>query len=101
MPATLAANASCAGEEGGWVLTLESGHFQLMHKRHEDRIRGAIQAILGENVAVTFREGNPGAQTPVAYQEQQGGRAPRVRCYRNQGRSGGTADSGPVRGPGD
>jgi DNA polymerase-3 subunit gamma/tau len=71
MPATLAANASCAGEEGGWVLTLESGHFQLMHKRHEDRIRGAIQAILGENVAVTFREGNPGAQTPVAYQEQQ------------------------------
>ncbi|TDT41585.1 DNA polymerase-3 subunit gamma/tau [Halospina denitrificans] len=71
MPATLAANASCAAEEGGWILTLESGHFQLMHKRHEDRIRGAIQAVMGASFPVTFREGNPGAQTPVAYQEQQ------------------------------
>ena len=71
MPATLAANASCAGEGDGWVLTLESGHFQMMHKRHEDRIRGAIQAIMGEGFPVTFREGRPGTQTPVAYQEQQ------------------------------
>ena len=71
MPATLAANASCTEESGGWVLTLESGHFQLMHRRHEERIRAAIQAVMGESFPVTFREGDPGTRTPVAYQEEQ------------------------------
>lgn len=71
MPATLAANASCTREAGGWILTMEPGHFQLMHKRHEDRIREAIEGIMGADLSVTFREGDPEGQTPVAYQEKQ------------------------------
>lgn len=71
MPATLAANASCRVDEGGWTLTMAPGHFQLMHRRHEDRIRDAIQSILGESVAVIIQEGEPEGQTPVAFQARQ------------------------------
>lgn len=67
MPASLAANAACHEEEGAWVLTLASGHYQLLHERHQQRIREAVGVVVGNTVTLVFREGDPGQGTPEAY----------------------------------
>jgi len=69
MPETLAANASCHREGDGWVLTMASGHYQLLHKRHGERIRDAVRVAIGSDARVEFREGDPMDQTPVAFRE--------------------------------
>lgn len=69
MPASLAANAACHEEEGAWVLTLASGHYQLLHARHQQRIREAVEAVVGNSVTLVFREGDPGRATPEAYRQ--------------------------------
>ncbi len=69
MPASLAANAACHEEEGAWVLTLAPGHYQLLHERHQQRIRDAVGAVVGSAVTLVFREGDPGQSTPEAYRQ--------------------------------
>ncbi|MFO7788678.1 MAG: DNA polymerase III subunit gamma/tau [Halospina sp.] len=71
MPATLAASAACHEEEGAWVLTLASGHYQLLHERHQQRIREAVGAVVGSSVTLVFREGDPGRATPEAHRQAQ------------------------------
>ena len=71
MPATLAANAACHEEEGAWVLTLAPGHYQLLHERHQQRIREAVGAVVGSSVTLVFREGEPGGGTPEGHRQAQ------------------------------
>lgn len=69
MPATLAANAACHEEEGAWVLTLASGHYQLLHERHQQRIREAVNSVAGSSVTLVLREGDPGRATPEVWRQ--------------------------------
>ncbi|MYL27473.1 MULTISPECIES: DNA polymerase III subunit gamma/tau [Halomonadaceae] len=71
MPATLAANAACHEEEGAWVLTLAAGHYQLLHERHQQRIREAVGAVVGSTITLVFREGEPGQATPETHRQAQ------------------------------
>ncbi|GGY82600.1 DNA polymerase III subunit gamma/tau [Marinobacter zhanjiangensis] len=68
MPGNLASQASCERHGDTFVLTLDEGHYRLLTERHRQKILEGLRAAFGDNVTLEARQGDPGNQTPIAWE---------------------------------
>jgi DNA polymerase-3 subunit gamma/tau len=71
MPANLASHGAMSRDGDVITLTIDEGHARLLNSRHEEKILAALRNRFGDAIQVRIQQGNPGPQTPAAYEEQQ------------------------------
>jgi len=71
MPGNLAGNSAMSMDGDTVVLTLDEGHCRLLNARHEEKILAGLRSRFGDTTNLQIVQGNPGAHTPLAYEERQ------------------------------
>ncbi|WP_336366643.1 DNA polymerase III subunit gamma/tau [Marinobacter sp. C2H3] len=71
MPGNLASQGAMARDGNTLVLTIDEGHARLLNARHEEKILAALRSFFGDAIELRIESGNPGANTPAAYEERQ------------------------------
>lgn len=71
MPGNLASQGAMARDGNTLVLTIDEGHARLLNARHEEKILAALRSFFGDAIDLRIESGNPGANTPAAYEERQ------------------------------
>lgn len=70
MPGNLASHAAMERRGDDLVLTLDLGHQRLLTERHRERIAEALKRRFGDQVNLQVEVGEPGADTPAAWEER-------------------------------
>ncbi|MDC0661927.1 DNA polymerase III subunit gamma/tau [Marinobacter sp. SS21] len=70
MPGNLASHAAMERKGDDIVLTLDLGHQRLLTERHRERIAEALKRRFGDQVVLQVEVGEPGADTPAAWEER-------------------------------
>lgn len=70
MPGNLASHAAMSWQGTTVVLTLDQGHERLLNDRHRVRIVEALQQRFGEHISLQVQQGEPGEDTPAAWEER-------------------------------
>lgn len=71
MPGNLASYSAMAQDGDTIVLTIDEGHARLLNARHEEKILAALRSRFGDATTLKVVQGNPGQNTPAAYEERQ------------------------------
>lgn len=71
MPGNLASYGSMAQDGDTIVLTIDEGHARLLNARHEEKILAALRSRFGGATTLKVVQGNPGQNTPAAYEERE------------------------------
>lgn len=71
MPGNLASHGAMSRSGDTITLTIDEGHARLLNSRHEEKILAALRNRFGDAIKVRIEPGDPGADTPAAYEERQ------------------------------
>ncbi|MEC7378387.1 MAG: DNA polymerase III subunit gamma/tau C-terminal domain-containing protein, partial [Pseudomonadota bacterium] len=70
MPGNLASYSAMNRKGETVVLTIDEGHARLLNSRHEEKILAALRNRFGDAIQLRVEQGNPGPDTPAAYEER-------------------------------
>jgi DNA polymerase-3 subunit gamma/tau len=71
MPGNLASHGAMSRDGDVITLTIDEGHARLLNSRHEEKILAALRNRFGDSIQLRTEQGNPGPDTPAAYEERQ------------------------------
>ena len=71
MPGNLASHGAMSRSGETIVLTIDEGHARLLNGRHEEKILAALRNHFGDSIQLRVEQGEPGPDTPAAYEERQ------------------------------
>jgi len=71
MPGNLASHGAMSRDGDVITLTIDEGHARLLNSRHEEKILAALRNRFGDSIQLKTEHGNPGPDTPAAYEERQ------------------------------
>lgn len=71
MPGNLASHGAMSRDGDVITLTIDEGHARLLNSRHEEKILAALRSRFGDSIQLRTEQGNPGPDTPAAYEERQ------------------------------
>jgi DNA polymerase-3 subunit gamma/tau len=71
MPGNLASHGAMSRDGDVITLTIDAGHARLLNSRHEEKILAALRNRFGDSIQLRTEQGNPGPDTPAAYEERQ------------------------------
>lgn len=71
MPGNLASHGAMSRDGDVIILTIDEGHARLLNSRHEEKILAALRNRFGDSIQLRTEQGNPGPDTPAAYEERQ------------------------------
>ena len=71
MPGNLASHGAMSRDGDVITLTIDEGHARLLNSRHEEKILAALRNRFGDSIQLRTEQGNPGSDTPAAYEERQ------------------------------
>ena len=71
MPGNLASHGAMSRDGDVITLTIDEGHARLLNSRHEEKILAALRNRFGDTIQLRTEQGNPGPDTPAAYEERQ------------------------------
>lgn len=71
MPGNLAGHGAMSRDGDVITLTIDEGHARLLNSRHEEKILAALRNRFGDSIQLRTEQGNPGPDTPAAYEERQ------------------------------
>ncbi|MBW7470036.1 DNA polymerase III subunit gamma/tau [Marinobacter sp. F4218] len=71
MPGNLASHGALSWQGDTVVLTIDDGHARLLNARHEEKILAGLRNRFGATTKLRVEPGEPGPQTPAAYEERQ------------------------------
>lgn len=71
MPGNLASHGAMSRDRDVITLTIDEGHARLLNSRHEEKILAALRNRFGDSIQLRTEQGNPGPDTPAAYEERQ------------------------------
>ncbi|WP_449287147.1 DNA polymerase III subunit gamma/tau [Marinobacter sp. PE14] len=71
MPGNLASHGAMSRDGDVITLTIDEGHVRLLNSRHEEKILAALRNRFGDSIQLRTEQGNPGPDTPAAYEERQ------------------------------
>ncbi|MBU2875222.1 DNA polymerase III subunit gamma/tau [Marinobacter salexigens] len=71
MPGNLASHGAMSRAEDTITLLIDEGHARLLNDRHEEKIVAALRNHFGDAIQLKIEQGDPGPNTPAAYEERQ------------------------------
>ncbi|WP_273203717.1 DNA polymerase III subunit gamma/tau [Marinobacter subterrani] len=71
MPGNLASHGAMNREDDTITLVIDEGHARLLNTRHEEKILAALRNHFGDSTQLRIEQGEPGPNTPAAYEERQ------------------------------
>ncbi|WP_100640515.1 DNA polymerase III subunit gamma/tau [Marinobacter salexigens] len=71
MPGNLASNGAMSRSGDTITLLIDAGHARLLNARHEEKILAALRNHFGDAIQLKIEQGDPGPNTPAAYEERQ------------------------------
>ncbi|KMQ74590.1 DNA polymerase III subunit gamma/tau [Marinobacter subterrani] len=71
MPGNLASHGAMSREGDTITLVIDQGHARLLNTRHEEKILAALRNHFGDSTQLRIEQGEPGPNTPAAYEERQ------------------------------
>ncbi|SNB55530.1 DNA polymerase-3 subunit gamma/tau [Marinobacter sp. es.042] len=71
MPGNLASHGAMSRDGDVITLAIDEGHARLLNSRHEEKILAALRNRFGDSIQLRTEQGNPGPDTPAAYEERQ------------------------------
>ncbi|GGE72373.1 hypothetical protein GCM10011533_25870 [Streptosporangium jomthongense] len=70
MPGNLASHGAMSRDGDTVTLLIDEGHARLLNARHEEKILAALRNHFGDAIQIKIEQGNPGPNTPAAYEER-------------------------------
>ncbi len=70
MPGNLASHGAMSRDGDTITLVIDEGHARLLNARHEEKILAALRNHFGDAIQIKIEQGNPGPNTPAAYEER-------------------------------
>lgn len=71
MAGNLASQGAFLRDDHTITLVIDEGHGRLLNSRHEEKILAALRNRFGDAIELRIEHGNPGSDTPAAYDEHQ------------------------------